>query len=160
MNSLIEVTQTVLFTPARLLGQVEYSYSASSQGKAPGPLFWIFYLAFTILMLAAWWKIFTKAGQPGWACIIPIYNLYVWCKIVGRPWWWILLMLIPFVNLIIAIILLIDLAKSFGKGVGFGIGLLLLPVIFFPILGFGSAQYQGPTAGSPETTVSRPPQPA
>ena len=145
MNSLIEVTQTVLFMPARLLGQVEYS--ASSQGQAPGPLFWIFYLAFTILILAAWWKIFTKAGQPGWACIIPIYNLYVWCKIVGRPWWWILLMLIPFVNFIIAIILLIDLAKSFGKGVGFGIGLLLLPFIFFPILGFGSAQYQGPTAG-------------
>jgi len=158
MNSLIEVTQTVLFTPARLLGQVEYS--ASSQGKAPGPLFWIFYLAFTILMLAAWWKIFTKAGQPGWACIIPIYNLYVWCTIVGRPWWWILLMLIPFVNFIIAIILLIDLAKSFGKGVGFGIGLLLLAVIFFPILGFGSAQYQGPTVGSLGTTVSRPPQPA
>ena len=144
MNSLIEVTQTVLFMPARLLGQVEYS--ASSQGQAPGPLFWIFYLAFTILILAAWWKIFTKAGQPGWACIIPIYNLYVWCKIVGRPWWWILLMLIPFVNIIILIILIIDLAKSFGKGVGFGIGLLLLAVIFFPILGFGSAQYQGPSA--------------
>jgi hypothetical protein len=86
MNSLIEVTQTVLFAPARLLGQLEYSSSASSQGQAPGPLFWICYLAFTILMIAAWWKIFTKAGQPGWACIIPIYNLYVWCKIVGRPW--------------------------------------------------------------------------
>ena len=86
MNSLIEVAQTVLFTSARLFAQVEYSYSASSQGHAPGPLFWIFYLAFTILMIAAWWKIFTKAGQPGWACIIPIYNLYVWCKIVGRPW--------------------------------------------------------------------------
>ena len=99
-------------------------------------------------MIAAWWKIFTKAGQTGWACIIPIYNLYVWCKIVGRPWWWILLMLIPFVNFIILIILIIDLGKSFGKGVGFGIGLLLLAVIFFPILGFGSAQYQGPAAGS------------
>jgi hypothetical protein len=143
-----------------LLAQVEYSYSASGQGQAPGPLFWIFYLAFTILMIAAWWKIFTKAGQPGWACIIPIYNLYVWCKIVGRPWWWILLMLIPFVNLIILIILIIDLAKSFGKGVGFGIGLLLLPVIFFPILGFGSTQYQGPSSGTSEATVSRPPQPA
>jgi uncharacterized protein DUF5684 len=160
MNSLIEVTQSVLLVPARLLAQVEYSYSASGRGQAPGPLFWIFYLAFSILILAAWWKIFTKAGQPGWACIIPIYNLYVWCKIVGRPWWWILLMLIPFVNFIILIILFIDLAKSFGKGVGFGIGLLLLSVIFFPILGFGSAQYQGPTAGSPGTTVSRPPQPA
>src|SRR5437868_13350939 len=145
MNSLIEVTQTVLLVPARLLAQVEYSYSASGQGQAPGPLFWIFYLAFTILMIAAWWKVFTKAGQPGWACIIPIYNLYVWCKIVGRPWWWILLMLIPFVNFIILIIL----------------GLLLLPIIFFPILGFGSAQYQGPAAGSlgPGAATSSPPQP-
>jgi uncharacterized membrane protein YhaH (DUF805 family) len=145
MNSLIELTQTVLLIPARLLGQVEYSYS--SQGQAPGPLFWVFWLAFTILMIAAWWKIFTKAGQPGWASIIPIYNLYIWCKIVGRPWWWILLMLIPFVNLIILIILTIDLAKSFGKGVGFGLGLFFLGIIFFPILGFGSAQYQGPSAG-------------
>jgi hypothetical protein len=65
----------------------------------------------------------TKAGQPGWASIIPIYNLYIWCKIVGRPWWWILLMLIPFVNFIILIILCIDTAKSFRKGAGFGIGL-------------------------------------
>ena len=68
-------------------------------------------------------------------------------------------MLIPFVNFIILIILIIDLGKSFGKGVGFGIGLLLLAVIFFPILGFGSAQYQGPSA-SPGMAVSPPPQPA
>jgi hypothetical protein len=148
MNSLIEVTQSVLFIPAGLLGQVEYSYSASGQGQAPGPLFWIFSLAFTILVIAACWKIFTKAGQPGWAAIIPIYNLYIWCKIVGRPAWWIILMLIPFVNFIICIILCIDLAKSFGKGAGFGIGLALLGIIFFPILGFGSAQYQGPASGS------------
>src|SRR6266705_6514306 len=102
MNALIEVTQTVLFTSAPLLAQVEYSYSSSAQGHAPGPVFWIFYLAFTILMIAAWWKIFTKAGQPGWACIIPIYNLYVWCKIVGRPWWGSLWMLIRFGKLVIA----------------------------------------------------------
>jgi hypothetical protein len=148
MNSLIEVTQTVLLVPARLLAQVEYSSSASGQGQAPGPLFWIFWLAFTILMIAACWKIFTKAGQPGWAAIIPIYNWYIFCKIVGRPGWWVILLLIPFVNFIIGIILCIDLAKSFGKGVGFGIGLILLGIIFFPILGFGSAQYQGPTAGA------------
>src|SRR4030095_5991111 len=147
MNSLIDVTQTVLLIPARLLGQVEYSYSASSQGQAPGPLFWIFWLAFTILMIAACWKIFTKAGQPGWPAIIPIYNWYILCKIVGRPGWWVILFLIPFVNFIIGIILCIDLAKSFGKGVRFGIGLILLAVIFSPILGFGSAQYQGPAAG-------------
>ena len=144
MNPLVEVTQTVLFTSARLLAQVEYSSSYSSQGKAPGPLVWIFSLAFAILMIAACWKIFTKAGQPGWAAIIPIYNWYVLCKIVGRPGWWVILLLIPLVNFIIGIILCIDLAKSFGKGIGFGIGLILLPIIFCPILGFGSAQYQGP----------------
>jgi hypothetical protein len=148
MISLIEVTQTVLFMPAQLLGQVEYSYSASGQGQAPGPLFWICWLAVMILIIAACWKVFAKAGQPGWAAIIPLYNIYVWCKIVGRPGWWVILMLIPFVNFIIAIILSIDLAKSFGKGAGFGIGLALLGLIFWPILGFGSAQYQGPSAGS------------
>jgi len=145
MNSLVEVTQTVLLTPARLVGQVEYSYS--SKGQAPGPLFWIFWLAFAILMIAACWKIFTKAGQPGWAAIIPIYNWYILCKIVGRPGWWVILLLIPIVDFIIGIILCIDLAKSFGKGFGFGIGLILLGVIFFPILGFGSAQYQGTQGG-------------
>jgi len=143
MNSLIEVTQTVLFTPARLLAQVEYS----TQGEPPSPVSIIFGLLVALLLIVAMWKVFTKAGQPGWASIIPIYNLYIWCKIVGRPWWWILLMLIPFVNFIVCIILCIDLAKSFGKGVGFGIGLALLGIIFFPILGFGSAQYQGPSAG-------------
>ncbi|HEV8419130.1 MAG TPA: DUF5684 domain-containing protein [Candidatus Udaeobacter sp.] len=148
MNLLIDVTQTLLSIPTRVLAQVEYSYSSSSQGQAPGPLFWIFWLAFTVLMIAACWKIFTKAGQPGWASIIPIYNWYILCKIVGRPGWWVILLLIPFVNFIVGIVLCIDLAKSFGKGVGFGIGLVLLSVIFFPILGFGSAQYQGPTAGS------------
>src|SRR5437764_14152277 len=105
MHLRIEVTQTILFMHARLLAQVDYSYSASGRGQAPGPLFWIFYLAFTILMIAAWWKIFTNAGQPGWACIIPIYNLYVWRKVVGRPWRWSLLMLIPVVNLVVLIVL-------------------------------------------------------
>ena len=143
MNSLIEVAQTVLFTPVSLLAQVEYS----TQGEPPSPVSIIFGLLVALLMIVAMWKVFTKAGQPGWASIIPIYNIYIWCKIVGRPWWWILLMLIPFVNFIVAIILCIDLAKSFGKGVGFGIGLALLGIIFFPILGFGSAQYQGPAAG-------------
>jgi len=153
MNSLIEVTQSVLFTPARLLGQVEYSYS--TQGTAPSPFAMIIALLISLVVIVAMWKVFTKAGQPGWASIIPIYNLYIWCKIVGRPAWWIILMLIPFVNFIICIILCIDLAKSFGKGAGFGIGLVLLGIIFFPILGFGSAQYLGPSAGglTPKTAA-------
>jgi Family of unknown function (DUF5684) len=104
-------------------------------------------LLVAVLLIVALWKIFTKAGQPGWASLIPIYNVYIWCKIVGRPGWWVILMLIPFVNFVIAIVLCIDLAKSFGNGVGFGVGLAFLGIIFFPILAFGSAQYQGPVAG-------------
>jgi Family of unknown function (DUF5684) len=156
MNALIAVTQTVLFTPARLLGQVEYS----TQGEAPSPFTTIITLLIALVVIVAMWKVFTKAGQPGWACIIPIYNIYVWCKIVGRPGWWVILIFIPFVNFIILIILSIDMAKSFGKGVGFGLGLAFLGFIFWPILGFGSAQYQGPSAGASAATVSRPPQPA
>jgi hypothetical protein len=145
MTTLIQLTQNLLFHNASLLAQVEYSYSA--EGKPPSPVSMIVGLLIALLLVVATWKVFTKAGQPGWASIIPIYNLYVWCKIVGRPGWWIILMLIRFVNIIVGIILCIDMAKSFGKGVGFGIGLALLGIIFLPILGFGSAQYQGPAAG-------------
>ena len=118
--------------------------SASSSGSPVGV---IVGLLVAVLMIVALWKIFTKAGQPGWACLIPIYNIYILCKIVGRPGWWVILMFIPFVNFIIGIILCIDLAKSFGNGVVFGLGLAFLGIIFFPILGFGSSQYQGPLAG-------------
>ena len=155
MTTLIQFTQNLLFHNASLLAQVEYS----TEGKPPSPLSMIVGLLIALLLIVAMWKVFTKAGQPGWASIIPIYNLYIWCKIVGRPGWWILLMLIPFVNIIVGIILCIDMAKSFGKGAGFGIGLALLGVIFIPILGFGSAQYQGPSA-SQGVAVSPPPQPA
>src|ERR1044072_5827733 len=136
--------KNLLIYPLSLLAQVDCSYSSSSQGQAPSPISIIIGLLIALLLIVAMWKVFTKAGQPGWASIIPIYNLYAWCKIVGRPGWWIILMLIPFVNFIIGIILCIDMAKSFGKGAGFGIGLALLGIIFWPILGFGSAQYQGP----------------
>src|SRR2546423_1575157 len=94
---------------------------------APSPIFWICYFAIIILLIAAMWKVFSKAGQPGWAAIIPIFNMYVLCKVAGRPGWWVILMLIPLVNLIILIIVNIDIAKNFGKGVGFGIGMIFLP---------------------------------
>jgi hypothetical protein len=88
------------------------------------------------------------------AAIIPIYNWYILCKIVGRPGWWVILLLIPFINIIVGIILCIDLAKSSGKGVRFGIDLILVGIIFFPILGSGSAQYQGPSAGGLTPTTA------
>jgi len=95
-------------------------------------------------MIASVWKVFVKAGQPGWAAIIPIYNTLIQLRIVARPWWWILLLLVPIVNIVILFMMSIELAKRFGKGTGFGVGLVFLSFIFYPILGFGSAQYLGP----------------
>jgi hypothetical protein len=109
-------------------------------------VFGLIYVAFIILMVASAWKIFTKANQPGWAAIIPIYNVVVLLNIVGRPVWWVVLFLIPFVNFVALILVSIDLAKSFGKETLYGLGLAFLGFIFFPMLGFGSAQYQGPSA--------------
>jgi L-cystine uptake protein TcyP (sodium:dicarboxylate symporter family) len=108
----------------------------------------LFGLAIAAFYIACGWKVYTKAGQPGWACLIPIYNTYIWLKIVGRPVWWLLLMFIPLVNIIIAIILVIDLAKSFGQGVGFALGLIFLGFIFYPILAFGASTYSGPSVAA------------
>jgi hypothetical protein len=134
------MTSLLHYAPYLFLAQETSDYGTP---QGPGPVFWICYSVVILLLIAAIWKVFSKAGQPGWAAIIPIYNIYVMCKVAGRPGWWLLLMLIPFVNLIIAIILNVDIAKRFGKGIGFAIGMILLPFIFWPILGFGSAQYQG-----------------
>jgi len=109
-------------------------------------IWWIIYLAFIIAVIAGWWMMFEKAGEAGWKSIIPIYNFIVILKIVGREWWWILLMLIPVVGLIVWIIVSLDLAKSFGRGTGFGIGMAFLSPIFALILGFGSDTYRGAAA--------------
>lgn len=103
--------------------------------------FWIFYFALLIFMIVVQWKIFVKAGKPGWGCIIPIYNNLLQLQIAGRPWWWILLFLIPGVNIVIGIIMIFNIANAFGKGIGFGFGMLFLPIIFYPILAFGDAEY-------------------
>ena len=104
----------------------------------------LIYIAIILLLIISQWKLFTKANKPGWASLIPIYNGLVLLQIVGKPWWWLLLFLIPFVNLIFAIWMTNLLSKSFGKDEGFTIGLILLPIIFLPILGLGSAKYSGP----------------
>ena len=101
-------------------------------------------LAIVVFMIAAMWKIFEKAGQPGWAAIVPIYNMVVLLQIVGKPGWWVILMLIPFVNYVFIIWTYNMLSKSFGKDEGFTVGLVLLGIVFLPILGFGSAVYLGP----------------
>ncbi|MEY2439250.1 MAG: hypothetical protein QOI34_635 [Verrucomicrobiota bacterium] len=131
----------------QILAQESSDYQVSTSGGAGGIVGGIIGLIVAIIMIAAMWKVFTKAGQPGWGAIIPIVNFYFLCKVAGRPGWWVILMFIPFVNFIIWIILCLDIAKRFGKGAGFGIGLAFLGFIFFPILGFGAATYQGPSAG-------------
>ncbi len=104
----------------------------------------IFYLVFVVFIIASIWKVFQKAGQPGWACLIPIYNLYVMLKIAGKPGWWLLLFFIPLVNIVFLIWTYNMISKSFGKEEGFTVGLVLLSFVFWPILGFGSATYLGP----------------
>ncbi len=122
--------------------------SGPSGGAAGFGVFAVVYLAILVLIIAALWKIFVKAGEPGWAAIVPIYNFIVILKIVRRPLWWILLFLIPFVNLVIAFIVAFDLAKVFGKGAGFALGLIFLAPIFYPILAWGDARYQAARAAA------------
>ncbi|NUQ53183.1 MAG: signal peptidase I [Phycisphaerales bacterium] len=117
-----------------------------SSNTAGELIFSVIYLGLVILVIAGFWKTFAKAGEPGWAAIIPIFNTYIMLKIAGRAWWWLVLLIIPIVSLVVWIVASVDIAKSFGKGTGFGIGLALLPFIFYPILGFGDAQYQGPVS--------------
>jgi uncharacterized membrane protein YtjA (UPF0391 family) len=130
---------------AAMLAQDDFG-GADAAGGAAALLFNCFVLLLVVFVIAGMWKVFTKAGKPGWAAIIPIYNTIVILEIVGRPIWWIILMLIPCVGFVIAIIVCIDLAKSFGKDALYGIGLAFLGIIFFPMLGFGSATYRGPAA--------------
>ena len=104
----------------------------------------IFYLVVAVVALVAIWKVFSKAGQPGWAAIIPFYNIYTLCKVAGRPGWWLILFLIPFVNIIVSLVVAIDVAKGFGKSPAFGvIGLWLFSIIGFLMLAFGSSKYVG-----------------
>lgn len=121
----------------------EQEQAIGAAGAAVGGVIAIIYLAVIVIAVISLWKIFTKAGEPGWAAIVPIYNLIVLIKIVGKPLWWIVLLIIPCVNFIILILLCIELAKAFGKGGGFGIGLAFLSPIFLPILAFGDARYVG-----------------
>ena len=118
----------------------------SEDAAAGGGFSSIIGLLVAVLVIAGMWKVFTKAGKPGWAAIIPIYNVIVLLQIAGKPIWWILLFFIPIVNIVIAVMVMISVAKAFGKGTGFALGLLFLSPIFIPILGFSDAQYIGAPA--------------
>jgi uncharacterized protein DUF5684 len=139
----------------------------STSDAVSGALLVTFVVAFVALtyVLAAipYFAIFTKAGQPGWAGFVPIYNWVILMRVIGRPDWWVVLLLIPVVNIVVFVVAMVELAASFGKGGGFAVGLVLLSWVFLLILGFGSATYLGPSAarvsGAPRPDVVPPPPP-
>ncbi|WP_121354933.1 DUF5684 domain-containing protein [Flavisolibacter nicotianae] len=135
---------------------MEENYNAYERVLDPSTIYAILAVAliFGIIGMIAQWKIFSKAGKPGWAAIVPIYNVYTLLKVVGKPGWWLFLLLVPFVNIYVAIKSVHLLSKSFGKGVGFTLGLLFLPIAFYPVLAFGSAAYLGPY-GDPAAFAAR-----
>ncbi len=104
---------------------------------------WLVMLVFVVIAIIAYWKIFTKAGKPGWAAIIPFYNIIILLEIVGRPAWWIIFMFIPLANIVVAAVILHRLSRAFGHDIGFTIGLLLLSPVFMLILAFGESRYLG-----------------
>ena len=109
-----------------------------------GFLFVPYLLVIIFLVIVPEWMMFKKAGQPGWAVLVPIYGSLILLEIVRKPWWWILMFLIPLVNVVFLVMTYNELSKAFGKGVGTTLGLLFLPFIFIPMLGYGSAKYQYP----------------
>lgn len=126
-----------------MLAQSESDGGGGALGAILGLGFMLVWLAIMVVIIASLWKVFTKAGQPGWAAIVPIYNIFVLLKIAGKPGWWFILMLIPLVNFVIAILVSISIAEKFGKSTAFGLGLAFLGFIFYPMLAFGDARYQG-----------------
>lgn len=103
-------------------------------------------LTVSVFLLIALWKVYRKAGLPGWGVLVPIYNVILLLRIGGKPGWWFLLLLLAPINVIFHILMLLGIARNFGKGGGFAVGLLLLPVIFFPILAFGNARWNSASA--------------
>jgi hypothetical protein len=95
--------------------------------------------AVLVFYLGAYWKIYEKAGLNGWAAIVPFYNLWTYCRAAGRPGWWMFLLLVPIVNIVVWCVIQLDLARSFARSVGFGVGLIFLSVVFVPVLGYGPA---------------------
>ncbi len=124
-----------------------YSGGEAAAAGIIGVIAFIIYVAIFVLMIVSAWKIFVKAGVEGWKAIIPIYNVVCMLEIIGKPAWWVILLFIPFANIVISVIMAIELAKVFGKGGGFAVGLIILPFIFYPVLAFSDAQYVGPAGG-------------
>lgn len=143
-----------------LVKQQQEAQKAGQSGGAPGnqgnpvpkpepP--WFKYLLMMVfcglLIVVSLWRVFAKAGESGWKALIPLYNVYILMQICGKPGWWFILLLIPVVGLAINLLAMLSLSEKFGRSPVFGVGLLLLPMIFFPLLAFGPSLYQHAVPG-------------
>jgi len=137
---------------------MEYSSDYGSAGifAGIGATFVIIYFGLIILSIVGMWKTFEKAGKPGWAALIPFYNIYIMIEIVGKPAIWLLWCIIPCVSIVFAVWLTNLISKSYGKEEGFTVGLIFLPFIFWPILGFGNSVYVGPSAAEAQQGFGNP----
>jgi hypothetical protein len=145
----------------------EYSTLTTTQALDPGAaaalagfmvVMWLIGAILAVISIISLWKLFVKAGKPGWAALVPIYNIVVMLEIVGRPVWWVFLYFVPVVSLVASVIVTLDFAKSYGKDLVFGILMILFPVPMYPILAFSkSTQYVGPVVKpeSPRTTAAQ-----
>jgi hypothetical protein len=127
--------------------KMDPGYGSGPRARRPGAklglTFYFFFAAFCVFMVAAHWRLYAKAGKPGWAALVPIYNMFVYLQIAGKPLWWFILYFVPVVNVVISIMSIFAVAGKFGKGTGFALGMLFLPFIFVPILAFGDDPYLG-----------------
>lgn len=131
------------------MNRIDSAIDVASSTLGPGGLVAVLavYALIVVASLAGLWRAFEKANRPGWKALVPVYNFVQTCRIVGRPGWWVLLMLVPLVNVILGVQISVDLAHAFDRSTGFGVGLLLLPMIFYPLLGFRrDVAYAGPVA--------------
>lgn len=146
---------------------MDYDYSAASTSAIGAGVitiiivYVIFLVAVLLISIISFWKIYLKAGKPGWACIVPIYGYIVLLEIIGKPIWWLIIILfVPFANIVFIIMAYLELGEVFGKSkVWSFFMLILLPVIGLPILAFGSAEYTAPVASTISPLPSAPPPP-
>lgn len=144
---------TMTLVPALLLQQEDFPAAAGGAAIAGmGLVMMLVMMVITAVFIIGMWKLYVKAGQPGWASLVPVYNIVVLLQIVGRPVWWVVLFFVPFVNFVMMLLVMIDLAKSFGQGAGMVV-LMLLGGIGFLALGFGGARYLGPAAAGGTLTA-------